>query len=379
LFGFDLEMSSQQNNHRKGEMLLMAIPKVKPDVVADDEEKMGVEVEVTPEDQIIDGEPMPAEETAALEAVGIDPGALSDEEQAVLGALDTPAARQSKKINGKAQQAAFTAAGQKVQPEGFVQEADRWEYLWFIHKRGRSIEACVEKITFPDNLKTAVWELDLGGVKGVCPLSETGLESQQLMFRYVGQMVRVKIAGLDKENHLAACSRRAAIADARERVFETLQPDQIIDVVVKAVLPAENDKPPRLVVDVGGGVLVEVPRGSATRRQAERLERLFRPGKQAKAKVIEVDRRTDKIRVSLAAVEADPWATYGCQRGDVVSARVVRQVRQQDGSLMLYLEVQPGLIGIASTLHGLRIGDSVLAKVNVYSPKEQKLRLDLWG
>ena len=79
----------------------MAIPKVKPDVVADDEEKMGVEVEVTPEDQIIDGEPMPAEETAALDAAGIDPGALSDEEQAALGALDTPAARRVKRSTEK--------------------------------------------------------------------------------------------------------------------------------------------------------------------------------------------------------------------------------------------------------------------------------------
>ena len=36
----------------------MAIPKVKPGVLVDDEEKMGVEVEVTPDDRVIDGETM---------------------------------------------------------------------------------------------------------------------------------------------------------------------------------------------------------------------------------------------------------------------------------------------------------------------------------
>jgi|GEM_PF-4767243 small subunit ribosomal protein S1 len=344
----------------------MVISKVKQDFI-DDKQKTGIVLEdyVAPENQIIDPEALDRD--------------LPDEGRVALEPTATPVPEKSKKTSGKKPRETFPAAMQKVKPEGFVQEADRWEYLWFVHKKDRPIEACVEKITFPDNLKTAVWELDLGGVKGVCPLSETGLESQRLMFRYVGQVVRVKIAGMDKENRLAACSRRAAIADARERVFATLQPDQIIDVVVKAVLPAEGDKPPRLVVDVGGGVLVEVSRGSATTRQAERLERLFRPGKQAKAKVIRVDRQTDTIRVSLTAVEADPWATYSCQRGDVVAARVVRQVKQQDGSLVLHLEVQPGLIGIASTLHGLHVGERVLAKVNVYSPKEQKLRLDLWG
>ena len=230
-------------------------------------------------------------------------------------------------------------------------------------------------MTFPENLKTAVWELDLGGVKGVVPFSETGLADQGLMLRFVGQVVRVKVSGCDRENRVVACSRRGALADARERLLATLGPGQVIDVVVKAVLPPADGKPPRLLVDIGGGVLVEVPRGAATKRRADRLENLFRPGRQARAKVVQVDRQTDVIRVSLADVEADPWReTY--RRGDVVAARVMNQ---KDG--LLFVEVKPGLVGIASTpLHGrLRKGERVACVVTAYYPEEKKLHLRLRG
>jgi len=257
-------------------------------------------------------------------------------------------------------------------PEGYMQEQDRWEYLRFAARQGYTVEGRVDKVTFPANLNTAVWELDLGSVKGICPLSETGLEDQALMMRYVGQTVRVKIVKLDRENRIAACSRREALADARERLFAALRPDQVIDVVVRAVL----DDPPRLVVDVGGGVLVDVSRAQATLSRTGSLDRLFRPGQQARAKVIQVDRQTDVIRVSLSAVEAYPWRANSYQRGDIVAATVVTQ---RDG--LLFLEVQPGLIGIASPpLRGrLRNGERVACMVTAYDPGVKKLHLQLRG
>ena len=266
-------------------------------------------------------------------------------------------------------------AVRQVKPEGFIEEADRWEYLWFIHRQGRTVDGRVEKVTFPDNLKTAVWELDLDGVKGVVPFSETGLADQGLMLRFVGQVVRVKIAGLDRESRVAACSRREALAEASARLFAVLQPGQVIDVMVKAVLPPEDGRGPRIVVDVGGGVLVEVPRRLATTRQAERLEQVFRPGRQTKAEVTRVDKESGIIRVSLAAVEADPWQEP-YRRGDVVAGLVVNQLEG-----VLFVEVKPGLVGIASApLQGkIQKGERVACVVTVYNPKEKTLHLQLRG
>jgi len=261
-------------------------------------------------------------------------------------------------------------------PEGFTPEQDRWEYLWLMHRLGRTVDARVTKVTFPENLATAVWEVDLGdGVKGVVPLGESGLAGQGLMMRYVGQVVRVKISGLDREMRVAACSRRAALAEAKERLMGALAPGQVIDVMVKAVLGPAPGKPPFVLVDVGGGVVAEVPRGAATKIRTERMESIFRPGQQVKAKVLSVDRESDVIRVSMAAVEPDAWQE-NYQRGHMVAGRVINQ----KGGLV-FVEIKPGLVGIADPpLRGrLRNGERVRCVVTVYRPRERKMHLQIRG
>ena len=261
-------------------------------------------------------------------------------------------------------------------PEGYEITADRWEYLYQAKERGIPVEAVVEKVTWPENLNTAMWEIDLGGVKGVVPSSESGLEDASLMTRFVGQKILVKIRGMDKENRVAACSRREVIADAQERLFAALKPDMVIDCVVKAVLPPDpvSGKPASLVVDVGGGVLVEVPRKLATKSRA-RLNDIYRIGQAVKAKVLQVDPQTGAIRVSLADVEADPWESAAYKRGEIVSGRVASV-----GSAV-FVEVKPGLVGIAPLpLRGkLRRGDKVACQVAAFDREKKKLHLRLRG
>lgn len=260
-------------------------------------------------------------------------------------------------------------------PEGYEVVADRWEYLWQAKERGAAVEAVVEKVTWPDMLNTAVWELDLGdGVKGVVPSSETGLADAGLMTRFVGQKIYVKVKALDKENRVAACSRREVIADAQEKLFAALKPDMVIDAVVKAVLPPDpvNGKPSSLILDIGGGVLVEVPKKHATRSHA-RLNDLFRIGQAMKAKVLQVDPQTGTIRVSLADMEADPWQVAAFKRGEIVAGRVVN-VKD-----VVFVEIRPGLTGIAPLpLRGkLRRGDKVACQVTSFDREKKKLHLQL--
>ncbi|OAT83488.1 RNA-binding protein [Desulfotomaculum copahuensis] len=263
-----------------------------------------------------------------------------------------------------------------IKPEGFIQEQERWEYLHFAKRRGLTVPAAVEKVTFPDNLDTAVWELDLGGgVKGIVPASESGLDDQSLMLRFVGQTVQVKVKKLDRENGIVACSRREAVADAAERLFASLKSDMVIDVMVKAVFPRTDEKPDRLIVDAGGGILVEIPRGQATQNITAEMTKLFRPGQQAKAKVVQVDAQTGTIRLNMADLEADPWSGQ-YKRGDVVAGTVLIQNKG-----MVFVEVKPGLIGIASApLRGyLHKGTHVAAMVTVFDPEAKKLHMQILG
>jgi small subunit ribosomal protein S1 len=128
------------------------------------------------------------------------------------------------------------------------------------------------------------------------------------------------------------------------------------------------------VVDVGGGVLVEVPKKHATKSHA-RLNDIYRIGQAVKAKVLQVDPQTGTIRVSLADVEPDPWATVAFKRGEIVAGKVVNV-----GSAV-FVEVLPGLVGIAPLpLKGrLRRGDKVACQVAAFDREKRKLHLRLRG
>lgn len=266
-----------------------------------------------------------------------------------------------------------------LKPEGFTPQTDPLEFLHYTKERGLVLEATVEKVAYPEHLAGPVWELDLGdGIRGVVPASESGLADASLMIRFVGQRIFVKVKALDRENRVAACSRREALADARERVLASLEEGQVIDAVVRAVLPRDpvSGKPARLVLDVGGGLLTEVPRAKATRSFVVRLGDLFKPGQAVRAKVLVVDRQAGEVKVSIVDTEPDPWSGLVYRRGEVVAGAVVSQTEKA-----LFVEVKPGVVGIAPPpLRGaLRKGQRVACVVSSFDPAKKKLRLRVRG
>ncbi|MGQ9533437.1 MAG: 30S ribosomal protein S1, partial [Desulfotomaculales bacterium] len=150
-----------------------------------------------------------------------------------------------------------------MRPEGVTFTLDPLEVLFQMRERQQTLEATIVALDYPNSISTWVLTFpDLDGVKGLVPASESGLPDKDLMPRFVGQSVRVKIRGIDRENKLAACSRREAVAEAAAKLLPTLaeNPDAVLDAMVRCVVPGN---PPKLLVDVGGGVLAEVPRGQA--------------------------------------------------------------------------------------------------------------------
>ncbi|MEW5935222.1 MAG: 30S ribosomal protein S1 [Bacillota bacterium] len=265
-----------------------------------------------------------------------------------------------------------------LKPEGYTVQADSWERLHGAMESGAHVEAVVERVTWPDG-QSPVWELsfpDYPGVRGLVPSSETGVSKDQ-MPRFVGQAVRVVVKGLDREHGLAACSRREAVAEAWRRIWETYREGQVVDAVVRAVLPPSGDgKGPRVLLDVGGGALVEVPRAKATRSRVLPLREALPPGRQVKAKVTRVDPQAGVLEVSVVDAEPDPWEGLDYRRGDFVSGTVA-----YCDSRHVFVEVRPGVVGLAPPpLRGtIRAGDRVSCAVASFSREEKKLRLRLRG
>ena len=279
---------------------------------------------VTPENQVIDPEALNKE--------------LPDEEQITLEPPAAPAPRKRERTRRQA-----------VMPEGYTLEAGVWERIFQSMKRGYTMTAQVVAIDYPDN--KPAWELtfrDYPEIRGVVSAGETDLSDPRLMQWFVGQPINVKIRGLDRENNLVACSRRDAVADARIRLFDEVREGDALECTVKAVLLRDEalHKPERLLVDIGGGVLVEVNRRQSAAMLSQRLSRQYKPGQSVTARVTRIEPQKGMIDVSLK--DGDAWEKANFKRGQPISGTIV-SIRSSDQGDTCYIEPDgsPGVLGIA--------------------------------
>jgi small subunit ribosomal protein S1 len=291
----------------------------------EDVQKLGaVEVDVTPESQVIDAGAMDKE--------------LPEEEQVhtILESPDSLAQREKKRTKRQA-----------VMPEGYTVEAGPWERIFQAMKRGYTLAALIVAIDYPDD--KPAWMLtfrDYPDIRGVVPAGETDLPDQRLMSFFVGQPINVKIKGLDRENRLVACSRREAVAEARTRLYDEVEEGDLLKCFVKAVVPRSDRSPERLLLDIGGGVLVELKKSQAANMLSQRLSRQYIPGQSVMARVTRIEPNKGIVEVSLK--DGDAWDRANIKRGQPISG-TIGAIRSNDDGELCYIEPDgwPGLLGIA--------------------------------
>ena len=266
-----------------------------------------------------------------------------------------------------------------IRPE-YLDEKDVIENLFQLGQRKIAVEA---QITELDRVSgTATWVLsfpDFPEAKGLVPTEEAGVE-EFVMPRLVGQRIRVIVKGVDREQGLAACSRREAVEKAKEKFVQTVKAGDVVDAAVRAVLPpAEGESAPSLLLDVGGGILVRVPRMEAARRRAQSLTEQYKPGQRVKAKVLSLD----PLQVSVRQAYPDPFTHVRFTRGQEIACTVVRVWEYQTGQKVVLIEpdAAPGMLGIAPApyLGTVSRGDRVVCVVASYRPEKRQLRCRIRG
>jgi len=260
-----------------------------------------------------------------------------------------------------------------LKPEGYRHSADIWEVLFQMKERERPVMAQVGAIDFVDG--KPVWVLAFPGypdIKGYVPESETGVESP-LVARFVGQDVLVLIKGLDRENNLVACSRRQLVERARNEIDGQFDLGDIIPVIIKAVL-LDEQLHSSLVVDVGGGYLLEMPRAQAVTRLAVPLRQQYTVGQTVDARVIGLE----PLAVSIRAARPNPWTVADFKRGQYISGTVYRIIDER-GHVLIEPDLCPGILGLTSVplLGNLIRGDRATCKVYNFSAELKRLHLSI--
>lgn len=268
-----------------------------------------------------------------------------------------------------------------IKPEGFSVAPDPWDVLFQAKEKGNVIDVQVTTLGFPDSIPT--WEVsfaDFNGIRGLVPESESGLPAD-IMSRFVGQEIRVKVKGLDKENNLVACSRQEAVADAAEKLLPKLaeDPETVWDGIVRAVLPpsAELGKPLRLLVDVGGGVLAEVPRREAAVWHTRPLGVQHPSGSRTKVKITKVE-PDGTVIASIKKALPEPWDSADFKRGQFISGTVAFV---RNSIVFVEPDARPGILGITSVplVGTIDRGDKISCAVASFDRGQRKLRLRLRG
>ncbi|MDI6907913.1 MAG: hypothetical protein QMC81_10590 [Thermoanaerobacterales bacterium] len=270
-----------------------------------------------------------------------------------------------------------------LKPESYQVPADQWETLFQAKERGTVLTARVGALDYPDGVPTWILAFpNLDGARGLVPAAEAGVD-KSLMRRFVGQDIRVKVKGLDRTLGLVACSRREAVEEARTRL--DTHTGQVLECSVRAILgrDRENGKPPRLLVDIGGGVVVEIPEVRAALRLSQALNRQYRVGEILRAKVQAL--AEDGLPVlSVRDARPDPWERADFRRGSIISGTVytVRETRAGTARIVyVEPELTPGILGIAPypLVGEIRPGDRVTCAVATFDRGNRKLRLRLRG
>ncbi len=260
-------------------------------------------------------------------------------------------------------------------PEGFRQTADIFEVLYRAMGLNSIVRAEIQAIDYPGGIPT--WIISFpdieGTATGLVPASETGLD-EVLMPRFLQQIINIKVKGIDRENGIVACSRKDAVDSLKEKL--NLEKDQLVTCTVRAIRPNPDGRP-YLMVDVGGGVMVDIPFREARVAYTRSLSEQYRIGQNVSAKVISID-NDGQAELSIRATRNSPWETANFNSGQLIGGTVWRI---SGTKVFIEPDLNPGIVGIAEypARGALRPRQKVKCIVASFNGENRRLRLRIRG
>lgn len=250
----------------------------------------------------------------------------------------------------------------------FKRETDHWNLLYDAKDRNTIMTATVIATRRHETLEGLAWELEFDGfpnVRGLVPASETGLPNNKMMNFFVGKQINVRIKGIDRKNEIMACTRKELVEESRARLLHRVEEGMEFDAQVVFVTEIW------LGVDIGGGLVYGFNLPEARVSRSLDLDELYREGQFIKARVDRVNKISGEIDISLI----DPWENIKYNIGDTVTGTIIKF-----GNYNMFLEVKPGVVGIAPypIMSKPRLGDKLVCKVELIDKIGRLLRLSLF-
>jgi small subunit ribosomal protein S1 len=236
------------------------------------------------------------------------------------------------------------------------------------------------------------FEVEVGGVRAFCPLSQLELRPVDDPAAYIGRRLSFRVTRYeeDRRGTNLVLSRRALLEEeARGRAEET-RGKVVVGAVLPGVVTAIKDF--GAFVDVGGieGLL---PASEISFERSTRPADVLTVGQPVTVQVMRVEKRDDpkrpeQVSFSLKALERDPWLDAAAQfaPGTAVRGQVMRTE-----SFGAFVQLAPGLEGLIHISElgagkplrhardAVKPGDALDVAVLAVEPDKRRISLGLAG
>ncbi len=189
--------------------------------------------------------------------------------------------------------------------------------------------------------------LDIG-LRGFLPASLVDLRKVKDLNAYLGEILECKIIELDRNRNNVVLSRKAYLEEnqreQRSAFLETLQPGERRKGVVSSVVPFGA------FVDLGGmDGLIHI--SELSWRHVDNPSEVVKVGDEVEVEVLEVNKESQKISLSMKACQEDPWEVFAREHevGSIVEGRVTKIVPY--GAFVEVADGIEGLVHISEMAH----------------------------
>src|SRR5438477_4624035 len=225
------------------------------------------------------------------------------------------------------------------------------------------------------------FDVNVGGLRAFCPLSQIALGKIDNPDQFVGQTYEFRVTELSDDGRRIVVSRAALMKEAAsaraEETRKAIVPGAELTGTIKTITPFGA------FVDLGGvDGLLHV--SEMSRRRVNNPNEVVAVGQQVNVKVIKVENGGKRISLSMKDQEPDPWSDVADRypAGAQFTGRIVRST-----DFGLFVELEPGIDGLVHFSQlpfgvkqgdpSIAIGSNVTGWVREVDPSKKRLSLSL--
>jgi small subunit ribosomal protein S1 len=197
------------------------------------------------------------------------------------------------------------------------------------------------------------------GITGFCPRSSMELGAPKEPAQYLDQSYLFRVLRVEEKGHRLVVSRAAVLRDERAHKVSELRKGLTVGTVVEGKVISLTDF--GAFVDLGG--LEGLLHVSEIRRaRVAKPEEVLKVGDAITAKIIKLPKGSERISLSMKALEPDPWdgAAERFKNGEKFTGKVLRK-----SEFGWFVELEPGVEGllhVSQLAPGMKADDAKLAE-----------------